>query len=493
MQVPNIFGDARLATWPAAKLAKELDENFAFLEYRGLPNLVEDYGADPTGATDSAPAFARAWADNRGGSVIVPNPNNYGITDGSYLWNSAQIQDVCCNFIGVGYNERNNSPSDPKVGSWVRITNSAIYPLTYHLSDAAGSTGFYNMAFEQAHPAPGVGWAPTNYKPIFTISSVGGQVGFNKNYVYGINKFCEAPGDHGVNGRIKLGTIFGQPFASLFSGSCLLDANYASALHMWPFWSNNVNVLAWQRANGIPLDLYRCDGFLGTSLFANNYLTPIRLSYDSVNIFTGPSTNTNFSIIYADLCKYGYWVTGNNTSLFVNTLTSAGVGVTDSSGWRDDSQGSFASIRVHNFQGAEKHIGEQNSTTNGTTNHTLSLFAQEYNSANGGHTAYYQAATSGGKNVIHLATTPSIGVVTHPAAIINDTTGSGFSSNLFSIAGLYQTNLNTVAALPTVANAGLMAKSFVTDGNVAVFGNIVAGAGALTLPVFTDIANWRMG
>ncbi len=439
-------------------------------------------GTDPT--TDSSPAFLLASAAAPGGTCIVPA--------GTYLWDSAISIDTVCMFRGVGWNERTQDPTIDRIGTWILITNSGISPVTVTTVDAAGLGGFAGMAFEQDHPVPGGGWAPTAYPPIFTVGGTGGTLCFAELLFYNINKGILAPNAVGADGRIQFGRLQGQVFTYLFSGTTLLDQNQSSDIHVYPYWSADANVLAYQWTHADALVLGRCDGLVCTSLFANNCRTPVLLQNDGTGPPTGPPTNIRFGMIYADICKYGFWITGDNTTLFIDVLTSLGITITSSSGWRDDSAGSTVFVRAHNFSGAENHVGEQNSTTNGTTFHLVSLFAQEYNFSNGGYTAFFQAASNGGQHALHIALPTSIGTVTHAAAIINDTTGSGKPTNAFSIANLWQTNLNTVPALPS-AGFGLGISSYVTDANATTFGSIVATGGANKVKIYSDQTNWRIG
>ena len=59
------------------------------------------------------------------------------------------------------------------------------------------------------------------------------------------------------------------------------------------------------------------------------------------------------------------------------------------------------------------------------------------------------------------------------------------------VAGRIKTQAVLVANLPAAGNAG--ARSFVTDALGPVFGAIVAGAGAVKIPVYDDGTNWRVG
>ena len=51
----------------------------------------------------------------------------------------------------------------------------------------------------------------------------------------------------------------------------------------------------------------------------------------------------------------------------------------------------------------------------------------------------------------------------------------------------------TVATLPAAATAGAGARMMVSDASVPVFGNAVAGGGAVTVPVYSDGAAWNVG
>lgn len=50
-----------------------------------------------------------------------------------------------------------------------------------------------------------------------------------------------------------------------------------------------------------------------------------------------------------------------------------------------------------------------------------------------------------------------------------------------------------VAALPSAAEAGAGARSFVTDASATTFAAVVAGGGANMVPVYSDGDDWRIG
>jgi hypothetical protein len=55
------------------------------------------------------------------------------------------------------------------------------------------------------------------------------------------------------------------------------------------------------------------------------------------------------------------------------------------------------------------------------------------------------------------------------------------------------TTVFTVATLPSAATSGAGARSFVSDAASPTFGTTVAGSGAVTVPVYSDGTNWKVG
>ena len=55
------------------------------------------------------------------------------------------------------------------------------------------------------------------------------------------------------------------------------------------------------------------------------------------------------------------------------------------------------------------------------------------------------------------------------------------------------TTLYTVATLPSAASSGAGARSFVSDALSPTFGATVTTGGAVTVPVYSDGTNWKVG
>jgi hypothetical protein len=51
----------------------------------------------------------------------------------------------------------------------------------------------------------------------------------------------------------------------------------------------------------------------------------------------------------------------------------------------------------------------------------------------------------------------------------------------------------TVANLPSAVDMGAFARTFVTDADTPVLGDVVVGGGAVTIGVWSDRTDWRVG
>ena len=82
------------------------------------------------------------------------------------------------------------------------------------------------------------------------------------------------------------------------------------------------------------------------------------------------------------------------------------------------------------------------------------------------------------------------GIVTASSNV--SATGNVTGGNILT-AGIVKTTAQTYATLPTAADAGAGARSFITDGNTATFGSQVIAGGANAVPVWSNGTNWYVG
>ena len=115
----------------------------------------------------------------------------------------------------------------------------------------------------------------------------------------------------------------------------------------------------------------------------------------------------------------------------------------------------------------------------------------------------YLAGFSGTNNLTTGSNNTIIGnsAASSSATVSNEITLGNASVTSFRIPGLTITagakwinvGTSTVAALAAAATAGNGARAFVTDALAPAFGSTVAGGGAVSIPVYSDGTNWKVG
>jgi len=115
----------------------------------------------------------------------------------------------------------------------------------------------------------------------------------------------------------------------------------------------------------------------------------------------------------------------------------------------------------------------------------------------------FQAGNDGGTNLTTGSNNIIIGynAVSTSATVSNEVTLGNSSITLLRVPGITLTagakwinvGTSTVANLPAAATAGNGARAFVTDALAPTFGTTVAGSGAVSVPVYSDGTNWKVG
>jgi hypothetical protein len=309
-------GDVVLATSPTISVTATGGSTAATLAARfgHILNLVDDFGADPTGVVDSAPAFKAAAVATPGGTVYCP--------PGVYLWNTAQTftSTAYCTFVGAGWNERNGTNgTEAPTGTWIKITNTAIAPITFNYSGDGNTGGFVGFGFEQTHSTTfAYGWTPTVYQPVITILDAGTVI-LENIYWYGIYDCISIPGTSGACGRLRMDHMWGQPFNNFITATLVEDVIHADDLHFWPFWNSDQYVVGWQQSNATLLNLARVDGWQSDHIFCFGYGVGVSLGSD----INGVTTNFYCGNFYCDATGIAVEVTGNLTNGSIGTLTHA--------------------------------------------------------------------------------------------------------------------------------------------------------------------------
>lgn len=384
----------------------------------GMPD-IRQWGCSPNDSTDIVPCLAAAYAAKLGPIYIPPG-----------VWRVSSATTFSGNspdFIGAGWGEFNQNAACPTTGNvqgtWLhRVgSSSGITPFTISGSTPEGSGGWKKMAFCEDHPTPGGGWAPTAYGPWFTINNVGGELSFEDDYLFAIYQFIAYQGSLGSpNGRLGLKHIRGQVFSvngGFLAADASLDVIHGNDIHLWPYWSNNANVLLWQDANAKAIVTKRVDGIVISDLFINSFQTGVELG-SSVN---GVTLFASFPSYYCDVCKYALHVTGNNTVAHIPAAYFSGGNLAGSTGILLDGGVTGAQIMVGSYDCASMGGScARISTVSGSNTLTIqAAWFHGYNQDNGGFTSI-AAATD---NFVHMPNRPTIGGSNNGGLIVDQVAG----------------------------------------------------------------------
>ncbi|RYI99717.1 MAG: hypothetical protein EON47_15945, partial [Acetobacteraceae bacterium] len=353
---------------------------------------VRDYGAKGDGSTDDGPAIQAAIDDlkTKGGGTLYFGPRVYRIASAVVL-NGATVR-----LQGAGFTE---GPG-PGQGTWLRITTTGFTPFTFTGANSRGA-GVSDIAVQQTHSATqNSSWAPTAYDYVFRVEDCFGGIDFDNVFLGNVNKgiYCRN------SGRLDIRRLRGQVFTAGVEIDECLDVPRIHSLHFWTFWTSNVNVVAWQQANGDAMIFRRCDGVFIDQAFVLGYRSMFRFGSSAA----GVTTKFYIAQAYADFVKYGVWVEASGTDGQIGSLTSqneifagAGAPLAGSSAIQVD--GSNARVQVGNLR--IDAVEDNPLRVNGTGNR-LDIFALRclrYNTRGNGAAAIQIADSGAGTpNAVYL-------------------------------------------------------------------------------------------
>ncbi len=440
------------------------------------PTSVLDFGADPTGVLDSAPAFQRAYNANIG-CVKVPA--------GTFYINSQvtiNAQPPC--FEGTPWSENVLTPTAARSGSWLRIDGAGFTPFAISSASTAGAGRFANLAVLQTQPTIGVSWAPTNYPYVWNCTATGGELRFDDIYLYNVSNGISITNNCA---RTTFGRIRGQPLMSGIFIDGAQDIIHAdSSIEFWPYWSSDVNVIMYQQANTDPITCNRCDGPVFNQVFALGYHSAMRLGSSG----SGITRAMHVSFLYSDSNKYGLFITGDNTLAFIDSYFGAAQTITG--GDLPSStcvlvQSVAAQIQVGNFNcliSGGPAVSLAN-TTAGSQFFAASAVISSYNQDNNASPAFLAANTATGSNQIYIATAPSISGTNNGGSVWARSTG---------IYGLptYQTDSQTATngGTSTVQDFSVSSALLLHEAGAIATANIILPNAAATqhVDIYSDKA-----
>jgi hypothetical protein len=286
-------------------------------DFSGGAPSVKVWGAKGDCATDDGPAFVAALA--LGIPIHAPSGHYLIATGGTY---SA----VPVYLTGDGYEEYGlvyGAHCDlTKKGTYLVQTAPSTSLFTMSGAAVRGST-FTNFAVAQVHPAPGAGWSPTVYPPVWSLISTLGTINISHIGLGGIYAVIDSTLN---SARTTFTDIKGQVFSYLFKNDYSLDISRASDIHMWPFWSADAGVMDWQIANTDVIRFGRQDGFQMDRFFSLGAHSCVRLSQWTTGTYVGAPTAIDIGSLSCDVSKHSIWIdsTANLPVIRVNDIWHGG-------------------------------------------------------------------------------------------------------------------------------------------------------------------------
>ena len=164
------------------------------------------------------------------------------------------------------------TPNPGGAGTWLVLNGAHL--VSAILINPAGTPSASNQATGveiaylgicHAQPSPASSWSPYNYPPAIDIPA-GSDVFLHDLCLLNPTTGIRAAGQSA--GRLTLQRIVGQPLTNGIILDNQTDIVKIRDVHFWVYWSEDTNVLAWQKANGFALQLGRCDDPVIDSFFS---------------------------------------------------------------------------------------------------------------------------------------------------------------------------------------------------------------------------------
>jgi hypothetical protein len=262
----------------------------------GFDLWLEDLAAQVTGSgatEDWAPAI-QYFHDH----LAVPG-TAFRLRAKSRVYRLATPINITHGFDLIGQSSE-EGPS-PGQGTWFDIATTDAAQFTLTTIDSRGFA-MRDFGLTQAHPGSAPGWGPTVYPWVFDVQETLGTVVLENVFCAPIYRLMNAYNA----GRIQFrGKVWGQVFHRLLEVDFARDVTYFDAsIHLWPFWSSDANVLAWQRANGDPFYFKRCDSIHANTIFTYGYHSGIRIGGSA----SGTTTKLEISTLSTDSTCRGIWI-----------------------------------------------------------------------------------------------------------------------------------------------------------------------------------------
>lgn len=186
-----------------------------------------------------------------------------------------------------GPNEGSNSAGvvTRGAGSWFFIDHTGIGFRAISATASIMGIEYRRIGTYRTQPTPGAGFTPTNHD--YDFSGAGVDILYEDimllNATRGIHQDVAA--NAYTYGRITCKRVRGQPLLSGIRIHNCYDACRLEDIHFWPFWSHNLGVWTYTKANLIAIDSGRNDNPILTNIFSIFH-------HIGLNVYNSPNGST---------------------------------------------------------------------------------------------------------------------------------------------------------------------------------------------------------
>jgi hypothetical protein len=299
----------------------------------------------------------------------------------------------------------------------------------------------------------------------------------------------------------------------------LTGANVTGAIA----FATTANAVAYANVSGTPtlgnISTINIDGSASTVLYGNGAFAAVASSPSTQIVngtsnvtITGTDGNIDLQVGSANVGRIyttgaaapAFWAIAGNIEAVNDIETTGGTfkgigsGLSAIAGANVSGTVALATTSGTVSTAAQPNITSTGTLTSLTVTGALGVTTGVITGDGGGISNVVAANISGTVNTAVLAqevinsAQPNIGSVGTLSTLIvsGNVTGQSYVSATTAL----QTTPVITSALPAAATAGAGARSMVTDADAgSVFGAVLVGAGSLTLPVFSDGTDWRIG
>ena len=308
------------------------------------PFLIPDRFHQPQDGDDDAPGINRAIA-----ALKRSGRNQLRLLARPYRLRSPVRQhDVALRWCGSGWSESYGATTAGPgfgVGTWLVVEDPGFTPVEVSGIGSRGTVISDIGVFEKQPAPPASGsWQPTAYPYVFDVEATYGLVRFEHVMLLAVTRGISAH----LSGRLQIDGLHGQVFDNAVKVDKAFDADSYRGIHIWPFWSQAVPVMAYAQSHLDALWLQRADTGFIDNVFVLGARSAVRLGQsndESGSVPGGSATKNTIGTLHCDFTRWCVWITGTNVHFQADNIDSQGQRWTEAGG-RAVALAQTASIRV---------------------------------------------------------------------------------------------------------------------------------------------------